>query len=94
MTIEQLKNEQSAPTTVICEPTHEKIAVRAYSIWKKAGKPQGCEQECWSQAKAELRAESQKLDEAICATLTIPQSEKKASLQINPPKSVKTKKRF
>jgi hypothetical protein len=32
------------------------IAQRAYEIWQESGCPEGCEQEHWYQAEAELTA--------------------------------------
>ena len=37
-------------------PTPEMIAQRAYEIWQESGRPEGCEQEHWYQAEAELQA--------------------------------------
>lgn len=33
------------------------IRVRAYRIWERAGKPEGCAEEHWREALAELEAE-------------------------------------
>lgn len=92
-----MNGNESVQPTIISQPTHEQIAVRAYYIWEKAGKPQAREQECWVLAEAELRAEFQKLPEAVCEVLTIPQP-KKESLQMTSPlksplKKMNTKKR-
>ena len=94
MITEQLKYKESGSTTIICGPKHEDIALRAYFIWEWAGKPQAREHEFWSQAEAELRSESQKLNETICATLVIPEPEPKALRGSSPLKLAKTKKRF
>jgi hypothetical protein len=36
------------------------IAARAYEIWQESGCPEGCEQEHWHQAEAELLARAGK----------------------------------
>jgi hypothetical protein len=36
---------------------HEKIAMRAYEIWVKRGRPHGTDRQDWMEAEAELRAE-------------------------------------
>jgi hypothetical protein len=41
-------------------PTSEMIAARAYEIWQESGCPEGCEQEHWHQAEAELLARAGK----------------------------------
>ena len=38
-------------------PTYEQIAVRAYEIWERQGKPEGLQMENWLQAEKELREE-------------------------------------
>jgi hypothetical protein len=35
-------------------PSHADIAARAYAIWEKCGRPQGCEAEHWARAEREL----------------------------------------
>ena len=53
------KAKPAAPTVVKsapAEPTHEAIALRAYQIWEKNGRPSGREAEHWSQALAQLKA--------------------------------------
>jgi hypothetical protein len=42
--------------TAKAAPTAEQIAARAYAIWQETGCPEGCEQEHWYQAEAELSA--------------------------------------
>jgi hypothetical protein len=39
------------------ELTHEEIAVRAYDLWNKQGRPGGRERENWIEAERQLRAE-------------------------------------
>ena len=34
--------------------THEEIRDRAYSLWERAGRPEGCETEHWLRAESEL----------------------------------------
>ncbi|MGB8602913.1 MAG: DUF2934 domain-containing protein [Rhizomicrobium sp.] len=53
------------PETI--EPTEEAIRLRSYQIWEREGRPEGCAQEHWAYAKAELEAEMQ---EASLAGLT------------------------
>jgi hypothetical protein len=36
---------------------YDKIAQRAFELWKKAGQPQGKETEHWLQAEAEIKRE-------------------------------------
>jgi hypothetical protein len=43
---------------VIAEPTHDQIAERANEIYVKAGCKQGCCEQHWQQAEAELRSRS------------------------------------
>jgi hypothetical protein len=35
------------------------VRVRAYRIWERAGRPEGCAEEHWREALAELEAERQ-----------------------------------
>ena len=37
------------------EPTHDEIALRAYSLWEQQGCPQKEEVEIWLHAEAQLR---------------------------------------
>jgi hypothetical protein len=39
-------------------PRHEDIALRAYLIWEKAGRPNGCDWEHWITAEQELAGEA------------------------------------
>ena len=39
------------------EPSGEEIAARAYDLWQAQGRPGGREQENWSEAERQLRAE-------------------------------------
>ncbi len=38
-----------------CEPTHDKIALCAYSLWEQQGRPQNQEVAIWLQAETQLR---------------------------------------
>ena len=38
------------------QPTHEEIAQHAFQLWTQAGHPEGCDQQHWLQAEAELRS--------------------------------------
>jgi hypothetical protein len=38
-----------------CEPTHDEIALRAYSLWEQQGRPQNQEVAIWLRAEAQLR---------------------------------------
>jgi len=48
------------------------IALRAYHLWERAGRPQGRDREFWLEAEIQLRAEQQSKSQA----LEIPQLEK------------------
>jgi hypothetical protein len=37
------------------EPTHEQIALKAYSLWEQQGRPQNQEIAIWLQAETSLR---------------------------------------
>jgi hypothetical protein len=37
------------------EPTHDEIALSAYSLWEQQGRPQNQEVEIWLQAEIQLR---------------------------------------
>ena len=37
------------------EPTHDEIALRAYSLWEQQGRPQNQEIAFWLQAETQLR---------------------------------------
>ena len=37
------------------QPQHADIALRAFDLWTKAGKPMGNDQRLWLQAEAELK---------------------------------------
>ena len=81
----------------IHEPTNEEIAVRAYLIWEKNGKPHGQDRAYWLQAEAELRAGYTKLPEAVLPTVAVSKPKAKASRTTGVVKSVKsalTKKRW
>jgi hypothetical protein len=39
-------------------PTYEQIAVRAFEIWERQGRPEGQQMENWLQAEKELRKEA------------------------------------
>ncbi len=47
--------EMKATVTAPIEPTHDEIALHAYLIWEKAGRPPGHEQAYWLQAETQLR---------------------------------------
>ena len=51
----------TAPTAHI--PTHDEIALCAFLIWEKEGRPPGREQTYWLQAEAQLRLTRQQLAE-------------------------------
>ncbi|MBA4147850.1 MAG: DUF2934 domain-containing protein [Verrucomicrobia bacterium] len=40
--------------------TYQEISQRAYEIWEREGKPEGCEQEHWLRAEHELRENGMK----------------------------------
>ncbi len=40
------------------DPAKRDVSKRAYALWEQAGRPDGREQEFWSQAETELAAES------------------------------------
>ena len=42
------------------EPTHDEIALRAYSLWEQQGSPQNHEVETWLLAEAQLRQSQNK----------------------------------
>jgi hypothetical protein len=42
-----------------CEPTHDEIALRAYSLWEQQGHPQNQEVAIWLQAETQLRQSQQ-----------------------------------
>ena len=50
-----MKHSNTAPH----QPTHDEIALHAYLIWEKAGRPPGHEQAYWLQAEAQLRQSRQ-----------------------------------
>lgn len=59
------------PETI--EPTEEAIRLRSYQIWEREGRPEGCSQEHWAYAKAELEAEMQEASLAgITADIVLP----------------------
>jgi hypothetical protein len=96
LTTKKLKNNVPA-TAGIHEPTNEEIAVRAYLIWEKNGKPHGQDRAYWLQAEAELQAGYKKLQEAFNATAIVPKPKAKAARPNGLVKSVKsalTKKRW
>ncbi len=45
----------AAPTATAGAPPVDRIAERAYEIWKASGCPNGLDQEHWFQAERELR---------------------------------------
>lgn len=91
---EQLTENGLAHSSITGAPTHEEIAVRAYHLWEKAGRPQARELECWLQAETEVRSESRKFAGAVGTTQTSPQPKKKPARTTSPLKQVKTKRRF
>lgn len=91
---EQLSENGSAQSSITVMPTHEEIAVRAYHLWEKTGKPQSRELECWLQAEAELRSEYHKFVGSVGVTLTIPRPKKRNSRTTGPLKLAKTKQRL
>ena len=40
------------------EPTYEQIAIRAFALWEKQGRPEGQQMENWLEAEKELREEA------------------------------------
>lgn len=91
---EQLNKTEAAPSNTVSTPTREEIAVRAYHLWEKAGKPQARELECWLQAEAELRLEGQKRFEAVVTMPPFSRPQRKASRTSTPLKLTKIKRRF
>ena len=71
-------------TAGIHEPTREEIAVRAYLIWEKNGKPQGREQAFWLLAESELQAGYKKLTEMIATPPTVSKPKAKAARSAKP----------
>ena len=55
-TVSKAPVSQPAPTPTVKVP-HEKIAVRAYEKWCKAGRPHGRHAQDWLEAERELVAE-------------------------------------
>ena len=92
--VEQVQDQARVTTTLNCEPTHEEIAVRAYLIWEKTGKPHGREREFWLQAEAELRSERGKLNDSTAVIAVTPKRKKKASRLTTLLENVKTPKRW
>jgi hypothetical protein len=39
-------------------PTYEQIAIRAFDIWERQGRPEGQQMDNWLQAERELRGEA------------------------------------
>jgi Protein of unknown function (DUF2934) len=53
---EKAKQPTQAPQAGGAATTTEKIAARAYEIWRASGCPQGRDEEHWLQAELELRS--------------------------------------
>jgi hypothetical protein len=71
------------------KPTHEEIAVCAYLIWEKEGRPHGRDQEHWSQAEAQLMATH--IQEATMAK-TATETAKRATAPTPTPAETKARK--
>jgi Protein of unknown function (DUF2934) len=54
--LEKVKQPEQAQPARGVAPTAEKIAARAYEIWRANGCPQGRDKEHWLQAERELRS--------------------------------------
>jgi hypothetical protein len=48
-----------APASVMAPPSTERIAMRAYELWRERGCPHGSDQQDWYQAERELLEASQ-----------------------------------
>lgn len=67
------ENNPSSLTTERFDPAEEAIRLRSYQIWEREGRPQGCSQEHWARAKAELEAEMQQASIAgVTADIVLP----------------------
>lgn len=49
--------QTGSPAPNVMVPSEEAIRIRSYQIWEREGRPDGCAQEHWARAKAELEAE-------------------------------------
>jgi Protein of unknown function (DUF2934) len=89
------KNTVPAPAVTL-EPTREEIAVRAYLVWEKNGRQPGREHENWLQAEAEIRAEYQRLNEAVRPEIVVskPKAKARTPRATALTKSAKGKKRW
>jgi hypothetical protein len=47
---------QASDGTIPAEISPEEIALCAYAIWEREGRPEGCDVEHWQQAETQLRA--------------------------------------
>ena len=50
--------DPSTPFRVGKTPTHEQIATRARALWEAKGRPSGQDVQNWTEAEAQLRAET------------------------------------
>jgi hypothetical protein len=67
------------------EPSEDAIRLRSYQIWEREGRPQGCADEHWRRAKAELEAEMEEASMAgMAADIVLP----RLPISIPPTKSV------
>ena len=54
--VSQFEKAQSTSLAPQTGPSREKIAARAYEIWRASGSPMGHDKEHWLQAERELRS--------------------------------------
>lgn len=55
------------------EPSEDAVRLRSYQIWEREGRPDGCADEHWRRAKAELMAELQEASiSGLSADLVLP----------------------
>jgi hypothetical protein len=69
-------------------PTEEAIRLRAYQIWEREGRPEGCDGEHWRRAQAELEAE---MEEASMAGESIDIVLPRLPISIPPKRSISAK---
>lgn len=55
--LKKVTKSQPATPPAAVELPHDKITQRAYEIWVRKGRPEGQDEQNWTEAEAELRAE-------------------------------------
>ena len=71
------------------EPGHDEIALRAFLIWEREGRPPGREMTYWLQAECEIRAAYQKKAEHAAALAARPWPPQPSAPRVNGVKEVK-----